>query len=90
MVRVFILPACLEKFVQGVPVFKLQCCFHLELHNLEMFRDDVSLRTVTQLLGAYLFVGCRSKALAMAPNCDIVLELGPLVVVINEITGKHT
>jgi hypothetical protein len=73
VVRILILPTLFEEIVQFIPLLKLKNCFKLELDDLKMLRDDVSLSGAIELFNALC---CSSpKVLAMLASLEVILQL---------------
>jgi hypothetical protein len=71
VVRAFILPTLFKEIIELVPPFKLKNRFKLELDNLKVLRDYISLCGAVKFLNAL----CRGspKLLAMLASFKVML-----------------
>jgi hypothetical protein len=73
VVRTLVLPTLFEETIKFIPLLKLKDCFKLELDDLKMLRDDVSLSGTIELFNALC---CSSpKVLAMLASLEVILQL---------------
>jgi hypothetical protein len=73
VVRTLVLPTLFEEIIKFIPLLKLKDCFKLELDDLKMLRDDVSLSGAIELFNALC---CSSpKVLAMLASLEVILQL---------------
>lgn len=73
MVRALVLPTLVKEIIQFIPLLEFKYSFQLELDNLEVFRDNISLRRSSELVNAF----CRGtpKFLAVSTNFGVILKL---------------
>lgn len=73
MVRTLVLPALVEKLVKFIPLLKLKCSFEFQFNNLEVFGNNVGLRSSTKFV--YTFRCSASKLLTVLACFKIVVDL---------------